>query len=551
MWKNKNNKIHIREADSTDEDELLGDLKVKNKITSFDIEHPNHRKKARRRSEALLEKEKLPPRQLDQREDDGTSLGMKWWETINPCRKDPYIQTSATFQCCYCFRCNALVILFFYTLIGGTCAAFGIFYFFASILEFAEHYFFYADEFMAIAITMALCGIWIGSKTIWVAHNVGHNAEALAWAPCWCPGFPCHKCCLAKKERNLFYKQRCTKCCECRKMWRRYRRRQRRKQEEDEEIEALAANITTNNLLDEEEENDKIYFNENDVGYSKEEYKRRISVNIEKLKLEIQRKEIALKMKRDKIEKQMLEEQAARRIEIDANNTDSSDAYNVMPSPTSIKRKKKKKKKKKKLSKKKRKHSVDEEEEEAMNISTYVAEVEDSNISKWSKHKLERKKKHESLKARKMKDIKKNDESIEVGREKSDGKKKKKKRKSHKKSREKKKSLNITSEQNTLQNNGVNDRNNNSLTLTGTIGSSNNNNIGGRVNLLKGGTLNRSNNIRMNVNNNKQQEVNDNNAMKSQTKLPPIPRPPPPTKTKNQGLQQQPSSIVKDDEQKV
>ena len=69
--------------------------------------------------------------------------------------------------------------MFFYTLIGGTCAAFGIFYFFASILEFAEHYFFYADEFMAIAITMALCGIWIGSKTIWVAHNVGHNAEAL------------------------------------------------------------------------------------------------------------------------------------------------------------------------------------------------------------------------------------------------------------------------------------------------------------------------------------------------------------------------------------
>ena len=87
MWKNKNNKIHIREADSTDEDELLGDLKVKNKITSFDIEHPNHRKKARRRSEALLEKEKLPPRQLDQREDDGTSLGMKWWETINPGRE--------------------------------------------------------------------------------------------------------------------------------------------------------------------------------------------------------------------------------------------------------------------------------------------------------------------------------------------------------------------------------------------------------------------------------------------------------------------------------
>ena len=76
-----------------------------------------------------------------------------------------------------------------------------------------------------------------------------------------------------------------------------------------------------------------------------------------------------------------------------------------------------------------------------MNISTYVAEVEDSNISKWSKHKLERKKKHESLKARKMKDIKKNDESIEVGREKSDGKKKKKKRKSHRKSREKRKKV--------------------------------------------------------------------------------------------------------------
>ena len=93
MWKSKNNKIHIEDAESPDEDELLVDLQrsPSSKITAFDIENPNHRKKMTKRLSETSERANL--RQLNQRADDGTSLGMSWWETINPCRQDPYMPT--------------------------------------------------------------------------------------------------------------------------------------------------------------------------------------------------------------------------------------------------------------------------------------------------------------------------------------------------------------------------------------------------------------------------------------------------------------------------
>ena len=302
MFNNKS-KVHIADSDTTDEeDELLRDLGRTSQNSRVDAKN---RPKAKTQDRSKLVK--------TSHRDDGTSLGLKWWETINPCRRDPYIRTTRKIVICWCFNVNPLVILFFYTLIGGTFAAFGIFYFFASILEFAEHYFFYADEFMAIAIVMALCGIWTGSKTIWVAHNMGHNEEALIWAPCYCPGFPCHKCCFAKRERELFYKYRIVNCCNCKKMLRRYQRRKRQRSEEAEEIEALATSITINNILDDEDENDKIFLNENDVGYSAKEYKRRINVNIKRLELEIQQKELALKAKQDTIRKEMEQQQAFER----------------------------------------------------------------------------------------------------------------------------------------------------------------------------------------------------------------------------------------------
>ena len=56
-------------------------------------------------------------------------------------------------------------------------------------------------------------------------------------------------------------------------MLKRYQK-QRQRSEEAEEIEALATSITINNILDDEDENDKIFLNENDIGYSAKEYKK-------------------------------------------------------------------------------------------------------------------------------------------------------------------------------------------------------------------------------------------------------------------------------------
>eukprot|EP00945_MAST-04E_sp_MAST-4E-sp1_P002064 g2064.t1 len=231
-------------------------------------------------------------RRLEARgERDGTH-GITWYQTLNPCHKDPYIKNEAKHRCCCC-QLNALSVVYIWTMIAGLLSGTGIFYFFASILEFSEHWFFYADEFMALSIFFVLAGVWIGSRTIWIAHHLGHQSEALPWAPIWCPGVLCHKCCSSKKERRLFCKQRCS----CYSNYKRRKTLARLRKQHAQHVDRVPK--TGDGSDDELGEHDtmielvtrppqeRIYLDDNDiVGYTRED--------IERMALDIERREKAL-----------------------------------------------------------------------------------------------------------------------------------------------------------------------------------------------------------------------------------------------------------------
>ena len=162
-------------------------------------------------------------------------------------------------------------------------------HFFASILEFSEHWFFYADEFMVLSIFFVLAGIWMGSRTIWIAHNLGHESEALPWAPAWCPGVLCHKCCSSRKERTLFCKQRCN----CYRNYKRKKILAKLRKQHAQQFERIPKEGEGSG--DDMEENDsmielvthppqeRIYLDDEDIiGYTRED--------IQKLALDIERR---------------------------------------------------------------------------------------------------------------------------------------------------------------------------------------------------------------------------------------------------------------------